>query len=186
MEGSGRRLKLPAFSPCGEKRDKFNVTPINVLDSSRKEESVDGEDTDIPTDDPHDTSHDSPETSFSDSTPLSDNRHTSSIKEETGPHHQEGGTGPSTTRRKPKKQDGIHNGIHNFLFAQNIASTLSQTDDAELQLKLLAAQQAHELRMMSMFTQFLASRLPCLQLPQTLMPQLQQLLLRFHDGEHSV
>lgn len=48
------------------------------------------------------------------------------------------------------------------LFAQKIASTLSQTDDAELQLKLQAAQQAHELRMMGMFTQFLASRPPVL------------------------
>ncbi|CAM4549332.1 unnamed protein product [Leuciscus chuanchicus] len=46
---------------------------------------------------------------------------------------------------KTEKQDGIHNGIRNFLFAQNIASTLSQTDYAELQLKLQAAQQVHEL-----------------------------------------
>lgn len=46
------------------------------------------------------------------------------------------------------------------LFAQKISSTLSQTDDSELQLKLQAAQHTHELRMMSMFTQFLASRQP--------------------------
>ncbi|KAL0153143.1 hypothetical protein M9458_051550 [Cirrhinus mrigala] len=48
------------------------------------------------------------------------------------------------------------------LFAQKIASTLTQTDDTELQLKMQAAQHAHELRMMSMFTQFLASRPPVL------------------------
>ncbi|CAM4569479.1 unnamed protein product [Leuciscus chuanchicus] len=138
--------------------DKLSVTPRNVLNSSREEESMDGEDTDIPADDLHDTSHDSPETSFSDSTPSSDNRPTSSIKEATGAHHQESGTGPSTTRRKRKNK--MESTIE--LFAQKIASTLSQTDAAEFQLKLQAAQQAHELRMMSMFTQFLSSRPPVL------------------------
>ncbi len=67
-------------------------------------------------------------------------------------------TGPSTTRRKRKNK--MESTME--LFAQKIGSTLTQTDDTELQLKMQAAQHAHELRMMSMLTQFLASRPPVL------------------------
>lgn len=46
------------------------------------------------------------------------------------------------------------------IFAKNIKEALSQADDSELQLKLQAAQHAHELKMMTMFTKFLAGRQP--------------------------
>ncbi|KAL7397489.1 hypothetical protein ABVT39_022816 [Epinephelus coioides] len=46
------------------------------------------------------------------------------------------------------------------VFSQKIKESLSQADDTELQLKLQAAQHEHELRMMSLFTQFLAGRQP--------------------------
>lgn len=43
-------------------------------------------------------------------------------------------------------------------FSKNIKEAHSQADDSELQLKLQAAQHAHEFKMMTMFTQFLAGR----------------------------
>uniref|UniRef100_A0A0E9WXY4 Uncharacterized protein n=1 Tax=Anguilla anguilla TaxID=7936 RepID=A0A0E9WXY4_ANGAN len=44
------------------------------------------------------------------------------------------------------------------VFGQKIKESLSQMDDTKLQLKLQSAQHAHELRMMTLFTQFLAGR----------------------------
>lgn len=46
------------------------------------------------------------------------------------------------------------------IFAKTFKKALSQADNTELQLKLQAAQHAHELKMMKMFTQFLAGRQP--------------------------
>lgn len=48
------------------------------------------------------------------------------------------------------------------IFTEKISSALNNTDDTELQLKLQAAQHEHELKMLSMFTQFLTrSNSPC-------------------------
>ncbi|XP_058600939.1 uncharacterized protein LOC131520599 [Onychostoma macrolepis] len=63
-------------------------------------------------------------------------------------------TGASSTRRKRKNKMEATMDV----FAKNIKEALSQSDDTELQLKLQAAQHAHKLKMMTLFTQFLAGR----------------------------
>ncbi|XP_042578926.1 leucine-rich repeat extensin-like protein 5 [Cyprinus carpio] len=62
--------------------------------------------------------------------------------------------GAPTTRRKRKNK--LESTMD--VFSKTIKEALSQADDTELQLKLQAAQHAHELKMMTLFTQFLAGR----------------------------
>ncbi|CAM4730722.1 unnamed protein product [Leuciscus chuanchicus] len=61
-------------------------------------------------------------------------------------------TGALTTCRKRKNK--LESTMD--VFSKTIKEALSQADDTELQLKLQAAQYAHELKMMTLFTQFLA------------------------------
>lgn len=63
-------------------------------------------------------------------------------------------SGAPTTRRKRKNK--LESTMD--VFSKTIKEALSQADDTELQLKLQAAQHAHKLKMMTLFTQFLAGR----------------------------
>lgn len=57
-------------------------------------------------------------------------------------------TSAKSRKRKTKMEATLE------IFAEKISSALNNTDDTEIQLKMQAAQ--HELKMLSMFTQFLA------------------------------
>lgn len=59
-------------------------------------------------------------------------------------------TSAKSRKRKTKMEATLE------IFAEKISSALNNTDDTDLQLKMQAAQHEHELKMLSMFTQFLA------------------------------
>ncbi|KAI7803007.1 hypothetical protein IRJ41_001539 [Triplophysa rosa] len=67
-----------------------------------------------------------------------------------------GTTSAKSRKRKTKMEATLE------IFTEKISSALNNTDDTELQLKMQAAQHEHGLKMLSMFTQFLArSNSPC-------------------------
>ncbi|XP_056116089.1 uncharacterized protein LOC130091953 [Rhinichthys klamathensis goyatoka] len=167
---SGRgRITCPFYNEISRVMgDKPSCQPLELLDSYEAGEeepetprsSADSLDIDVETDD---TSTESlPSASSVSSAPSTSGESSSAagITETTGrsttASKSSGTTSAKSRKRKTKMEATLE------IFTEKISSALNNTDDTELQLKMQAAQHEHELKMLSMFTQFLArSNSPC-------------------------
>ncbi|KAK2855505.1 hypothetical protein Q7C36_007374 [Tachysurus vachellii] len=165
---SGRaRITCPFYNELSRVlADKPSCQPLELLDSHEAGEeepetprsSADSLDIDGVTDD---TSTESlPSASSVSSAPSTSGENSSAAgitettERSTAATKSSGITSAKSRKRKTKMEATLE------IFTEKISSALNNTDDTELQLKLQAAQHEHELKMLSMFTQFLARKLP--------------------------